>query len=67
MEEFVAASLKAFHENEGIARDPYFGGVAVWGFIDKEKKGVGGPGSEVGFYPHRIPEQTWKMLDGFDK
>jgi hypothetical protein len=67
MDNFVQASLLAVKDNTDIASDPYFGGIAVWGFIDKEKKGVGGPRSEVGYYPHRISEPTWKLLKGFGK
>jgi hypothetical protein len=67
MVDYTTAALNAFKMNEGIPQDPYFGGIAVWGFLDKNSKGVGGPAAMVGYYPHRIPDANWKLLEAFGK
>lgn len=62
MEEYVAAAQQAFLELPKIAQDPNYGGVAVWGFLDPKKKGVGAPSAEWGFYPDRIKQECWEYV-----
>ncbi|HEX4150554.1 MAG TPA: hypothetical protein VHY20_16265 [Pirellulales bacterium] len=67
MEDYVAASLKAFRDHSAAIQGPYFGGIAVWGFLEERKGGVGGPNSRVGRYPQQISSSAWSMLGEFGK
>lgn len=65
MEEYVAAAHQAFLESSKIAKDPNYGGIAIWGFLDPKKKGVGAPSAEWGFFPDRIKPECWEYLSKF--
>ncbi|MBL8993618.1 MAG: hypothetical protein JNM63_09775 [Spirochaetia bacterium] len=65
MEEYVAAAHQAFLEYPKIAQDPNYGGVAIWGFLDPKKKGVGAPSAEWGYFPDRIKPECWEYLSKF--
>jgi hypothetical protein len=65
MAQFIEASLAAFQANTKIPDDTYWGGVAVWGFIDEKKKGVGAPKAQWGYYPHQLDDERLQYLKSF--
>lgn len=56
------AALKALPD---LGKDAFYQGVAVWGFIEETKAGVGPLRNEWGTYPTQISPEAWRHLSEF--